>query len=128
MANYFFKPGEFPEILKQDGQTNDDFLFNQGPAKGLGKIKFHDYRLIYNSVNLPNVKIFRKQIRLLKLLLIFAKPGKTQRKDFDFLLIVGELFTLVVYGQLILENAAILSIEDELVDQIFDFMIRDFSK
>lgn len=128
MANYFFKPGEFPEVLKQDGQTNDDFLFKQGPARGLGKIRFHDYRLVYNSVNLPNVKIFRKQIRLLKLLLIFAKPGMSQREDFDFLLIVGELFTLVVYGQLILENAAILSIEDELLDQIFDFMIRDFSK
>ena len=65
---------------------------------------------------------------MLKLLMIFAKPNKAQIEDFDFLLIVGELFTLVVYGQLILENAAILGVEDELVDQIFDFMIRDFSK
>jgi acyl-CoA dehydrogenase len=128
MANYFFKPGKFPEILKQDDPKNDDFLFNQGPARGLGKIKFHDYKLVYNRVNLHNVKVFRKQIRLLKLLMIFAKPNKAQIEDFDFLLIVGELFTLVVYGQLILENAAILGVEDELVDQIFNFMIRDFSK
>ena len=84
--------------------------------------------MIYGSINLPNVKIFRQQIRLLKLLLTIAKPAKAQREDFDFLLILGELFTMVVYGQLILENAAILSIENELVDQIFDFMIRDFSK
>jgi acyl-CoA dehydrogenase len=128
MSNYFFKPGKFPKVLKQDGQTNDDFLFNQGPARGLGKVKFHDYKLAYNGLNLPNIKIVRKQIRCLKLMLIFAKPGKSQREDFDFLLILGELFTLVVYGQLILENAAILGIDNDLVDQIFDFIIRDFSK
>jgi acyl-CoA dehydrogenase len=43
-------------------------------------------------------------------------------------LTVGEIFTLVVYGQLILENAALLAIDDDVVDQIFDFMVRDMSK
>ena len=28
MANYFFNPGEFPEIPKIDDPTNDDFLFS----------------------------------------------------------------------------------------------------
>jgi hypothetical protein len=32
--------------------------------------------------------------------------NKQQIKDIDFLLIVGELFTLVAYGQLILESWA----------------------
>jgi acyl-CoA dehydrogenase len=41
---------------------------------------------------------------------------------------LGELFTLVVYAQLILENATIYRIDDDTVDQIFDFMVRDFSK
>jgi len=34
----------------------------------------------------------------------------------------------VAYGQLILENKKIYNVEDDLVDQIFDFMVRDFSK
>ena len=51
-----------------------------------------------------------------------------RHKDIDFLLNLGELFTLVAYGQLIIENARIYAIEDDLLDQIFDFMIRDFSK
>ncbi|MBT4843024.1 MAG: acyl-CoA dehydrogenase, partial [Anaerolineae bacterium] len=38
------------------------------------------------------------------------------------------LFALVVYGQLILENAKIYEMNQALVDQIFDFMVRDFSK
>ena len=40
---------------------------------------------------------------------------------------VGELFTLVVYGQLLLENARIYEVDDDLMDQIFDVIVRDFS-
>jgi len=128
MANYFFKPAKYPEVAKQSEPKSDDFLFNQGPTRGLRKIRFHDYRIAYTSVGVPNVKIFRRQIRLLKLFLLLAKPNKAQQRDIDFLLNLGEIFTLVVYGQLVLENAKIYDIDDDLIDQIFDFLVRDFSK
>ncbi len=127
MANYFFKPGEFPEIVRTTDPKDDDFLFHQGPTKGLSKIRFHSYKAAYSSSKCPNVKVFRRQIRTFKRLLMLARPSKEQTKDFDFLLILGELFTLTVYGQLILENARIYDIGDDVVDQIFDFMVRDFS-
>jgi acyl-CoA dehydrogenase len=44
----------------------------------------------------------------------------------DFLLSLGELFTLVVYGQLIIEKIKMDRIDPDLLDQIFDFMVRDF--
>lgn len=128
MANYFFKPAQFPKISKITNKQNDDFLFNQGSTKGLSKIRFHDYKIAYDSVDLPNVNKFKKQIKSFKQLLMVAKPNKEQIKDIDFLLILGELFTLVVYGQLIIEMRKELQIEDDLLEQIFDFMIRDFSK
>ncbi len=128
MANYFFNPGQFPDLPKRDDAADDAFLFNQGPTKGLGKIQFHDYNIAYNSVTLPNVEVFKKQIELLKEFLATATPNAEQAKDIDFLLIVGELFTLVAYGQLILENRKIYNVEDDLIDQIFDFMVRDISK
>ena len=128
IANYFFKPVKYPNIAKQSDQINDDFLFNQGSTHGLNKISFHDYRIAYNSVNLPNVNVFKKQIRRLKLFLLIAKPNKAQRRDIDFLLTLGEIFSLVVYGQLIIENAKIYNIDDDIIDQIFDFMVRDLSK
>ncbi|MCF7827164.1 MAG: acyl-CoA dehydrogenase [Candidatus Marinimicrobia bacterium] len=127
MANYFFKPKDYPVVDQQSQARNDDFLFKQGPARGLGKIQFHDYKTVYQSVQLPNVKIFKKQIRLLKILLMVARPDKEQTKDIDFIMALGELFTLVVYGQLVLENARIYAVEDDIIDQIFDFMVRDFS-
>ena len=127
MANYFFKPGKFPVIEQRDEPASDDFLFAQGPTKGLGKIRFHDYRVTYGSVNLPNANIFKKQIRHLRAMLLVARPSREQARDIDFLLNLGELFTLVVYGQLIIENARIYAIDDDLLDQIFDVFVRDFS-
>jgi acyl-CoA dehydrogenase len=44
------------------------------------------------------------------------------------LLTLGEIFTLVAYGQLILESKEFFDVEDDLMDEIFDFMVRDFSK
>ncbi|OQY44755.1 MAG: acyl-CoA dehydrogenase [Desulfobacteraceae bacterium 4572_87] len=128
MANYFFNPGEFPEIPKKDDPVNDDFMFNQGPTRGLGKIRFHDYHLAYDSVDIANVNRFKEQIAVLKEFLMTAAPDKEQIKDIDFLLNLGELFTLVAYGQLIIEKAKMESVENDLIDRIFDVMIRDFSK
>ena len=128
MANYFFNPGEFPEIGQRNGTEDDSFLFNQGPTRGLGKIRFHDFNIAYNSIDLPNLTVFKEQIGVLQELLMTAPPEKDQQGDIDFLLILGELFTLVAYGQLIIENAKIYKVEDEFVDQILDFMVRDFSR
>jgi acyl-CoA dehydrogenase len=128
MQNYFFNPAEYAAVARRDDAKNDDFLFHQGPTKGLGKIRFHDYRPIYGSSSLPNVRIFAEQIELFREFLLKATPDSSQQKDIDFLLAVGEIFTLVVYGQLILENAVLSSVSDDIVDQIFDFMVRDFSK
>jgi acyl-CoA dehydrogenase len=49
-------------------------------------------------------------------------------RDLDFLLVVGHLFTLIVYGQLILEQADLIGLDADLVDQIFGVQIRDFSQ
>lgn len=128
MANYLFNPTDYPEIPKRDDAADDEFLFAQGPTKGLGGIRFHDYQIAYGQRDLPNVNLFKEQIEALKTFLLKAPPDIAQQRDVDFLLSLGEVFTLVPYGQLILENAAIYGMEDDTLDQIFDFMVRDFSK
>jgi len=129
MANYFFKPKEYPEIPQRDDTENDSFMFNQGPTKGLGKIQFHDYNIAYNSVDLPNVNVFKEQISAFKAMLAKAGPDEKQSKDIDYLLALGEILTLVAYGQLIIENRKYYKdLDDDLLEQIFDFMVRDFSK
>ncbi len=128
MANYFFNPMPYADVAKQSEPRNDSFLFQQGPAKGLGKIQFHDYGPVFDSWDVPNVNVFKDQIHTFKGFLAKATPSDAQKKDIDFLLAIGEIFALVVYGQLILENARVYNLDHDHVDQIFDFMVRDFSR
>jgi acyl-CoA dehydrogenase len=128
MANYFFKPKEYAEVPRRDDAADDTFLFDQGPTSGLGKIQFHDYNIAYNSVDLPNVNLFKEQIKIFKELLVKAGPDEKQSKDIDYLLALGEILTLVAYGQLIIESRKFFDVEDDLLDEIFDFMVRDFAK
>ncbi len=128
MKSYFFNPAEYTPI-KPDFTLNDDiFLFNQGPTKGLGSIQFHDYRPVFDTnKQLPNVAAFISQIDIFKNMLKEAAPDKAQGMDPSFSLPLGEMFSIVVYGQLILEQAEFDNFDSDIVNQIFDFMIRDFA-
>ncbi len=120
LPNYLLKVAEVPVVDKQ-GPGDDPFLWEQGPARGLGAIAFGDWRVPYDAyAHLPNVAVFREQADGL---VAFPLPDAEQAKDLDLMLVLGELFTLVVYGQLILEQGA----SDDLLDQVFDVLVRDFS-
>jgi len=127
MPNFFFNPDEYPEVGRQDEDRDDDFLFHQGSTRGLGQIRFHDYRRAFEGVELPNVRIFAEQTEVFRQMLAEAPPGPDQMKDVDFLMAGGEIFALTVYAQLILENARLYPVGDDLLDQIFEFMVRDVS-
>jgi acyl-CoA dehydrogenase len=128
MAAFLFDPQEFEPVAERDEPADDEFLFRQGPARGLSKIRFHDWRRAYDAfAEVPNVARFVEQAEGLKALLSTAPPSAEQIKDLDFMLTLGELFTLVVYGQLICEQAALEQLDPETLDQIFDVLVRDFS-
>ncbi|MEU1606245.1 acyl-CoA dehydrogenase [Micromonospora matsumotoense] len=128
MANYFFAPAEFPRVPTRHDPADDGFLFRQGPARGLGAIRFHDWRAAYAArAEVPNVARFTAQADGLRELLATHPPGEEQQGDLDFLLALGQLFALVVYGQLILEQAGATGLDADLLDQIFDILVRDFA-
>lgn len=128
MKNFLFVPKEYPEIAQRSDAADDEFLFHQGPTGGLGNIQFHDFNKAFDLFDLPNIKIFKKQVNLFKESLIKAPATEQQMKDVDVMLTIGEMFTLVPYAQLILENAKIMKIDTILINQIFDCLVRDFSK
>jgi acyl-CoA dehydrogenase len=128
MNNYFFAPVELSEVPRRDDAANDSFLFDQGPTKGLGHIQFHDYAQVFERFDHPNVQLFAEQTEVFKSMLAAASPTESQTKDTDWLLAVGEVFTLVVYAQLVLENAEIYGIDSDVVDEIFDVVVRDMSR
>ncbi|WP_428341922.1 acyl-CoA dehydrogenase family protein [Mycobacterium sp.] len=128
MPNYMLNPARYPEIATRNDPADDTFFWAQGPARGASKVQFADWTKVYEQHSTTaNVALFYEQTQALRELLITAPPSPEQMKDLDFLLVVGHLFTLVVYGQLILEQADLIGLDADLVDQIFEVQIRDFS-
>lgn len=128
MVGYLFNPAEHEAVPVRRDAADDEFLFRQGPAKGLSKIRFHDWQAAYAAfAHVPNVARFLEQAQGLPALLQSAPPAEEQQRDLDFMLTLGELFTLVVYGQLILEQAELTALDADVVDQVFDVLVRDFS-
>ena len=128
MANYLFAPEEFEPVRERRDAADDEFLFRQGPARGLSKIRFHDWHAAYDEfAHVPNVARLAEQAAGLRTLLETAPPAEDQATDLDFLLTLGELFTLVVYGHLILERAKQIELDTDTLDQVFDVFVRDWS-
>ncbi|KRE27479.1 acyl-CoA dehydrogenase [Mycobacterium sp. Soil538] len=128
MPNYMFNPTEYPQIGTRDDAADDVFFWHQGPVGGASKVRFADWTPVYErNTGIPNVGRFFEQVAAFKELLATAAPDADQRSDLDFVLVIGHLFSLVVYGQLILEQAELTDLDAGLTDQIFDVMIRDFS-
>jgi acyl-CoA dehydrogenase len=128
MPNYMLNPLDYPAIPVRDDAKDDVFFWKQGPTRGASQIRFADWTPVYDEhVRIPNVARFYEQALAFRELLTSAAPDAEQQKDLDFLLNVGHLFSLIVYGQLILEQAALTGLDDDIVDAVFDFQIRDFS-
>ena len=128
MPNYMFNPAEYPEIGTRNDPADDEFFWNQGPTRGAAKVQFADWTPVYEKhSSIANVARFYEQAQAFKTLLATAAPDAGQQQDLDFMLTIGHLFSLIVYGQLILEQAALTGLDDDIIDQIFDFQIRDFS-
>jgi acyl-CoA dehydrogenase len=129
MPNYLFAPdAALPLIPRRDDAADDTFLFAQGPTGGLGKVRFHDWRASFDSfAHLPNVALLREQIDVLAEMLASTTPDAAQQKDIDFAFGVGQLFAVVPYAQLILEEAPLSGVGEPLIDEIFALLVRDFN-
>lgn len=119
---------EVPVVPTRRDFVNDDFLFAQGPSSGLSKIRFGDWRAVLQRfTSTPNVAVFLGQASALQTLLAVATPTADQQNNVDFLFAIGEMFTLVPYAQLLLEQAEIESTDVDIVDQLFEVLITDMS-
>lgn len=127
IQNYFFQPKEYPVIPKRDDPADDSYLFRQKAGK-LASVRFPDYRIPYAGIKIPNVLVFFEQVELFRSFLEQASPSPEQVKNIDYMLALGEMFTLIVYAQLILEDTKLNPISPALLDEIFNFLVRDFAQ
>ena len=125
--NYFFNNIEYPEIPTLDKAKDDSNVFKQRMG-GLAKVKFSDYKKAYEGVEIPNVKVFLGQIETFRNMLSEAGPEESLKKNMDYMLNIGQIFTTIVYGQFILEGAKLRDVDDRLTDQMFSLFVKDINK
>jgi acyl-CoA dehydrogenase len=98
----------YPPVPVRLDADDDAFLFAQGSASGLSRIGFPDWRGAFLRFgHLPNVATFLAQVQAFGHLTATAAPQGEQARDLDFLLTIGQIFTQVVYAQLVAEAAAL---------------------
>ncbi|WP_378734450.1 acyl-CoA dehydrogenase [Nocardia brasiliensis] len=124
-----FAGAAYAPVPTRRDAADDEFLFRQGPSSGLGRIRFSDWRPVFEKfTQVPNVAVFLEQALAFQTLLAAAAPTATQQRDVDFLFALGELFTAIPYAQLILEQSEIEGTDPALLDQIFDIFVREFAE
>ncbi|MEI2785314.1 MAG: acyl-CoA dehydrogenase family protein [Candidatus Nanopelagicales bacterium] len=138
LPQYLMAGGQYPEIPVRQDAADDDYLFAQGPAKGLGKIAFGPWRpALEQYQHLPNVAAFLAQVDAFAALVMTQPPTPEQQKDLDFLLTLGQLFTQVVYAQLVCEAAGqsrpgtvsdMPGLSEAHIDRIFAVFVQDVSE
>ena len=129
LPNYLFGNEALAAPPARYDAADDEFLFAQGPTRGLGKIIFPDWRPVFDDfAHIPNVTRFREQADALVDLVSSAPLAPEQMSsDLDFQQSLAQLFTLVPYGQLILEQAALEEADADVVDLVFEWLVRDFT-
>src|SRR5215204_4844207 len=129
MPAYLFGAEALEAPPSRRDAADDSFLFAQGPTRGLSKVKFPDWRPVFDAhAETPNVAVFREQADALVAMLAEAPLTPDQMTaDLDFQQSLAQLFTLIPYGQLILEQAQLDGTSHDVVDTIFATFVRDFS-
>ncbi len=129
LPNYLFGSEPLDAPPARHDAADDAFLFAQGPTRGLGKITFPDWRPIFDAfAGTPNVARFREQADALTTMFGQAPPTAQQMTaDLDFQQSLAQLFTLIPYAQLILEQAQLEGTPPDVIDMIFETFVRDFT-
>jgi len=130
LPNYLFGTTDFEPVPMRRDAGDDAFLFDQGPTRGLGKIAFGAWRPVFDEfAEVPNVAVFRQQAEALVAMVSEAPltPGQMS-DDLDFQQALAQVFTLIPYGQLILEEARAQETSEDVVDLVFEWLVRDFSR
>jgi alkylation response protein AidB-like acyl-CoA dehydrogenase len=137
--------GDYEPVPVRRDPADDAYLFAQGPASGLGSIRFADFRPAFTRfAHLPNVAAFLDQVESFGRLMATAPPTKEQQSDLDLMLSLGQVFTQIVYAQLVCEAAALAldgapdgrraggvsdlsDLTEDHVDRMFAVFVQDVS-
>lgn len=125
--NYFYDNIDYPKYGIIDEAKDDSNIFDQ-KLGGFDHVKFANYIDSFNNYKGPNIKQLIKLIDTFKTYITTCPPSKEQFQNMDYMLNIGEIFTSIVYAQLIVEGASLYDVDEQLVEQIAKYLILDINK
>lgn len=136
MNSFLFDDRSVPDAPASESPNEEGFLFQQGATtKGLDTIPFGPWKSKFETSmakKCPNVGVMVEQVQTFVDFLQNADPSAEQSKDIDWMLSVGEIFSIISYSTLILEQAELggpyaKDVDADVLDQIFSVFVRDIS-
>ena len=128
MKNYFFTPAEYAPVAPDFSLKDDLVPVQPGPHQGPGQGPVPRLQAGLRGQQGPAQRGHLHQAdRDLQGDAGKGRSGQGPGYGPLFSLPLGEMFSIVVYGQLILEQAKFDGLDPDVLNQIFDFMVRDFA-
>lgn len=130
LKSFFFGKTTFSQAQscwnKAHAGTNE-YLF-ESPATGLKNVQFHSWATSFKCwKSCPEVRDFVGQARWFQAVVASMLLQPSIMKSGTVVMDMGKIFSTLVYGQLISEQAHIVGLPQEEVAEIFTLLTRDLS-
>lgn len=132
MNSFLFNDSPVADVPSDNSAHEEVFLFHQGATtKGLDEVPFGPYKPKFETKlasQCANTAVLKEQIETFRKLLSEAGPSSEQSKDIDWMLEVGEIFCVIAYAAVILEQADLTGYENAAVmDQMLQVFVNDIN-
>ena len=122
--SYLLHPASFDPVPADRGPSDDSHLFQWHSAATADGVRFHNWRPSFDVfADHGNVGLLREQVEQL-CSWVARHPREAAR---EMATALGDLFGLVVYGHLILEQADLDGVGRDVVDGVSGLLAGDFS-
>ncbi len=128
IKNYFFGNVAYPEIATGAYAKDDTNVLHEQQFGKMAEITFDDYRKPYQGIEIANVKRFAELIEIYKEMVVEAPIEEENIKDMDYMLNIAQIFAEIAYAQLVLEQAKLSNLHEDVIDEIFKYLVIDINK
>ncbi len=128
IKSYFSGNVSYPEIKSGEYKKDDTNVLHEQLFGKMSSVTFDDYKKPYIGVEISNVKRFAEIVEIYREMFATASIDEDKAKNMDYMLNIGQIFAEIAYAQLVLEQAKISNLHEDVINEIFKYLIIDVNK
>ncbi len=120
--------GDPASLTADEEPSRENPFLLRARSGGMDGVGFPHFLRAYRALRqIPNVRLFVKQVRAFQLFLRAGGAALSDRADTQLALALGKCLATITYGQLVAENYLRLNINADLTSVIFHLLVLDLS-